>query len=183
MLVKINMHREFAAGRDLMQAAVAEPWVDNKPLDAGDLFHEIDETSGMDRLKIKLGRMTETGKRARSQFLFVHRIVRAEIILFDKIEFIIHQFKENRREETFKNEMRKGLIGPEGGAQFRNLAGDEKRLIQDVIEPNASAADDGVIRLKLSGRGQVALHHVRAIHQKRTFSESTHFTRGRPCER
>jgi hypothetical protein len=61
MLVEIDMRGEFAAGRDLVQAAGVKLGVGDKALNAGHAFEKVDEMTGMDRVEIELPRVSEPG--------------------------------------------------------------------------------------------------------------------------
>ena len=82
MPVKIDVHREFPARGNMMQAASAQPRVCDEPLDTGNFRQKIDEYGRMDRVEIEFGGMTEAGKWLRREFLFIHSVENAKIIVF-----------------------------------------------------------------------------------------------------
>jgi hypothetical protein len=62
MLVEIYVHRELAAGRALMQAAIVERRAGNESIDASNLLQQINEDAGVYRVEIDVSRVTQPAK-------------------------------------------------------------------------------------------------------------------------
>jgi hypothetical protein len=126
VLVEIDVHGEFAAGRDVVQAAGVEFRIGDEAFDACYALQKIDEAAGMDGAVIEIAGVAEPGLWRGSALELPRIVVAAPIAPVQAVEIGIDEFEKRGREQAVDDDMGDGLGGEEVRAQSRDAVGGEK---------------------------------------------------------